>query len=116
MTSTSNRPVSDARRELSRRNRRIIAERIGDPAGSVEACERIEEMFPGFEVGWFSENTTPGFEREAGFYAWVEGHQPGYYSPGHGFIRRAEWYGRDPQDLERVLRELGVRRDAAQVR
>jgi hypothetical protein len=63
------------------RNRRVLAERAGDPAGSVEVCERVEAMFParpdvrfhGLRVSWMKENTTRGFVGQAGFYATAVG-------------------------------------------
>lgn len=59
------------------RNRRLVAERMGNPEGSVEVCERVEAMFParrgerfgGLTVSWLTENFTSGFEGPAGFYA-----------------------------------------------
>ncbi|WP_250034711.1 hypothetical protein [Paractinoplanes maris] len=85
----------------------MIAERVGWPVGAVEACERIEELRPGLRVGWFSENTTRGFECPAGFYAWLDGDDPGttvYPTDGPPrWIKRHEWYGPTPEALEEAL-------------
>lgn len=66
---------------MAPRNRRLIAERTGEPAGSVELCERVEatfpaqpdDRFPGLNVSWLDESTTEGFAGPAGFYATVAG-------------------------------------------
>lgn len=55
--------------ELAWRNRRIIAERTGWPAGALEACEQIQAAHPAWDVNWRDANTIKGFEAPAGFYA-----------------------------------------------
>ena len=55
--------------ELAWRNRRVIAERLGWPAGALEACEAIEVEHPNWYPGYRQANTVPGFESPAGFYA-----------------------------------------------
>jgi hypothetical protein len=55
--------------DLARKNQRLIAERTGWPDGALEACAELEDRYPGWYISWRRENTTPGFERPAGFYA-----------------------------------------------
>lgn len=92
---------------IASRNRRLIAERGGWPAGAAEACERFEADHPGLRAYWFPENVTPGWERRAGFYAWREGDQPGhntYRTDGPPiFVHRHEWYGATIQELTLAL-------------
>lgn len=59
--------------DLVRRNRHVFAERTGWPAGTVEACERIEAAHPTWDVSWRQANTIRGFEAPAGFYATYRG-------------------------------------------
>lgn len=54
---------------LRHHNRRVLAERLHWPDGVLEACARVEVEHPGWVVFWMRENTTPGFERPAGFHA-----------------------------------------------
>jgi hypothetical protein len=54
---------------FARRNQKILAERLGWPAGALAACWDLENRHPGWHVDWLSENTSPGFERPAGFRA-----------------------------------------------
>jgi hypothetical protein len=55
--------------ELAWRNRQIIAERLGWPAGALAACEAIELAHPAWYPNYCQANTIPGFEAPAGFYA-----------------------------------------------
>lgn len=55
--------------DFSRRNRVILAERLRWPDGALKACSALEDAHPGWRVWWMAENTTPGFERPAGFHA-----------------------------------------------
>jgi hypothetical protein len=54
---------------FARRNQKILAERLGWPDGALAACWDLENRHPGWHVDWLSENTSPGFERPAGFRA-----------------------------------------------
>lgn len=89
---------------MVRRNAELIAERTGWPEGALAACVRLERECPGFRVAWFAERKTAAvaFNREAGFYAWVAGEQPGlmYGNVWHG---RQEWYGATPDELKAKL-------------
>lgn len=80
------------------RNRRLIAERMGWPAGALDECLRLERERPDYEVAWFPEWKTPGFERPAGFYAWSVGDQP-----LHKGTKRREWYGATAAKLKAKL-------------
>jgi hypothetical protein len=94
------------RRELRARNRRIVAERVGWPDGAVEACERLEREYRGWDVRWLDDWFVKGFERQAGYYAWATGEQPGTSIWVEGeqiWIRRQELYGMQPSDLEKQL-------------
>lgn len=57
---------------LGPRNRRLIAERLSEPPGSVEECERVEAEYTGWHVWWAPENTAKGFECPAGYHALLE--------------------------------------------
>jgi hypothetical protein len=52
------------------RNRRIIAERLGWPAGAVEVCEQMEQESPGWWATWVSGGgltwKEPGFSATTG--------------------------------------------------
>jgi hypothetical protein len=65
--------------EVVRRNRKLLAERGGWPAAALAECLKIEDKCPGFQAAWSPEwkPANPDFHREAGFYAWVTGTQPG---------------------------------------
>lgn len=52
-----------------RRNVRLMAERAKWPAGALEACERLEDAYPGWTLWWARANTVKGFERPEGFIA-----------------------------------------------
>lgn len=58
---------------LAARNRRILAERLGWPAGALQECERLEREHPGWHVSWLPENTTPRFERPEGWWGVYDG-------------------------------------------
>lgn len=104
------RSLTERGPDLAGRNRRVIAERTGWPAGALEACEQLAAEFPGRAVDWFPEwrIATPGFDRDEGFYAWWRGDDPGYWLPGSGpgrgvYVRRPEVYGADAEALRRAL-------------
>lgn len=78
------------------RNRRIIAERLGDPPGSVEECERVEAENPGWHVWWAPENTAKGFECPAGYHALLQRRE----SP-----RRVRVFGETVDDLIEAIRQ-----------
>lgn len=58
-----------AQRQLAIRNREIIAERCGWPAGILATCVELERRHPGWDMSWLRENTIKGFEHPAGFAA-----------------------------------------------
>lgn len=60
-------PLHPVGAELAAKNRRLIAERLGWPAGTVEVCERLEAESPGWSVSW-SDGGGPAWEKP-GFYA-----------------------------------------------
>jgi hypothetical protein len=85
--------------ELARRNRLLIADRLSWPAGTVVACEEIEQEHPGWSVWWRGENTIRGFEAPAGFYAgredWWHGERPVYGATGTELAEKMKaWTGR----------------------
>jgi hypothetical protein len=63
--------------ELAAKNRWVLAERLGWPAGTVEVCERIEAESPGWTVSW----------SDGGGLTWEK---PGFYA-GH-----IHWHCTDP--------------------
>lgn len=73
------------------RNRRLLAERLGWPAGALEACEDVERRFPGWAVFWCRPSACPGFERPAGFWAVHDG------------VRRLEVFTPDAGELAEAL-------------
>lgn len=81
-----------------RNNRRLIAERTGWPEGALQACADLEDRHPGWHVSWMNENTTPGWERPAGFYAT---HRGGLHAVGP-----IEAYAATAADLEPLLVEV----------
>jgi len=91
-------------RDLQRKNGRLLAERLGWPDGAIEACERLEDEY-GLCVAWYPRwrMATPGFDNEAGFYAWVPDDQPGYWAVGYGYVRRKQWYGATADELAAAL-------------
>jgi hypothetical protein len=96
--------VNELSPEVIRRNRWLFAERLHWPEGAVETCEQLESEHPGFEVWWFPKQRSevPVFDREAGFYAWRFGAQPGqmWGDTWHG---RDEWFGATPEKLDAEL-------------
>jgi hypothetical protein len=52
-----------------RKNQAILAERQRWPEGALQACLDLQDRNPGWHVSWLIENTTPGWERPAGFWA-----------------------------------------------
>lgn len=78
----------EARQIMAERNRELIAERGGWPTGALAEVRAVEAERPGWSCAWFPANTTPGFERDPGFYAWRRGEDP----QRNGW-RRDEWYG-----------------------
>jgi hypothetical protein len=63
-------PLPEPGPDLAARNRRLLAERLHWPQGALEECERLDQAHPGWSVVWRPENTVPGFELAAGFYAY----------------------------------------------
>lgn len=61
--------TAEQRHALAVSNRRAIAERTGWPAGALQACEEFDARHPGWFVTWSAANTTPGWERPAGYTA-----------------------------------------------
>ncbi|BBH64848.1 hypothetical protein ACTI_15330 [Actinoplanes sp. OR16] len=62
--------TEEQRRALSHSNRRVLAERQSWPDGVLEACERIEDAYPDWSVGWLGENPgPPAFARPSTFRA-----------------------------------------------
>lgn len=55
--------------EMLARNRRLMAERRGWPAGALEVCERLDREHPGWSVWWRFATTEPGIEHPAGYVA-----------------------------------------------
>lgn len=99
--------------DLARRNMRLIAAREGWPAGAIDACEQMEDSHCGLVVTWFPKNSTKGFERAEGFYAWHADDAPGHMtfpeSHPHGLWRRRyEWYAATPQEQSMVLLPANV--------
>lgn len=84
--------------DLGDRNRRLVAERLRWPEGALDECLKIQEDRPEYEVTWFGEWRVPGWEREAGYYAWRVGD-----APLHNGVRRREWYGITAEALWRRL-------------
>lgn len=79
--------------ELLRHNRRVMAERIGWPDGAVEACDKLQDAYPGWNPGWQPESTIRGFEHPAGYFASRLGRR--YNEPVA--------YGSDPDELASVI-------------
>lgn len=76
---------------LRRANTRILAKRLGWPAGALRSCWDMERRHPGWLVTWLGENTTPGFERPAGFWAVRDA------------IHRAEVFDPAPSRVEELI-------------
>jgi hypothetical protein len=53
----------------ARDHQAILAERLQWPDGTLETCLRLESEHPCWLVAWLGENTVPGYERPAGFWA-----------------------------------------------
>jgi hypothetical protein len=83
---------------MKRNNQRLIAERTGWPDGALQACADLEDRHPGWHVSWMNENTTPGWERPAGFYA----SNP---SRGHA-VTKNEAFAPTAAELEPLLVEV----------
>jgi hypothetical protein len=93
---TDLRPIG---RELAWRNRRILAERLGWPAGALEECERIERERPGWSPWWQPANAWAG--KAAGYYA---------RRPGESGPRFPEPYGATPAELVEAMDKAPERR------
>jgi hypothetical protein len=96
MTAPAPKWPSDLARK--RNNRRLIAERTGWPEGALQACADLEDRHPGWHVSWMSENTGPGFERPAGFWA---SHPTG----GHA-VKKIEAFAATAEELVPLLVEV----------
>lgn len=66
---TRRRQGSPTPQTLARRNRPLLAERLGWPQGALADCERIDRERPGWTAWYHAENTIRGFERPAEFVA-----------------------------------------------
>lgn len=76
--------------ELREHNRRIIAERLGWPAGAAQACQNIEADNPGWSAYW-----QPADARHAeGWYAIHDNH----------FHLEPPMYGATPEQLHAAIR------------
>lgn len=64
---TAREPLPEPGPALAWRNRRILADRCGWPAGALEECERLDPVYPRWWITWSPANDIPGFERPAGF-------------------------------------------------
>jgi hypothetical protein len=109
--------TAEERRALARRNRRLLAERLGWPALALELCERLDDAHPGWRFTWFPESSLPGWQRPAGFAA----HRPGLKMRGEDQLRRApedgvervpRCFGETVADLEQRIAEVEERRAA----
>lgn len=59
------------REALARSNRRVLAERLGWPAGHLEACEQVDVDRPGWFASWYKANLAPPeFAHPARFSGW----------------------------------------------
>ena len=56
-----------ARKAMRRHNRPLLAERLGWPAGVVQACDRLDDTFRDWSAGWLPASAWSG--RPAGFTA-----------------------------------------------
>jgi hypothetical protein len=83
-------PLPENGPALERSNRRVLAERLGWPAGALEECEQLDAAYPGWSITWSPGNTVRGFERPAGFYG-VDRNYKGW-APVHA-------YGATPAEL-----------------
>jgi len=81
--------------ELAWRNRQVIAERLGWPAGALEACEAIELAHPDWHPNYRQAITVRGFESPAGFYATRQ----------HAVRHERAAYGVDPQPLRKAIQD-----------
>lgn len=96
--------VPEADRGLVWRNRRLLAERLGWPAGALRVCEVLQRRYPGWHTTWLPASTAPGFEFPAGFYATDE----------RGCGRRHLWaYGATPAAL---AADIALRQAAAEAK
>jgi hypothetical protein len=85
--------------DMPERNRELLAERGGWPAGAVEACRRLEREFPGWTVYWARESRIRGFESPEGYGAW------------RGDLwRRTRVYAPTPAELADQMRQAGPER------
>lgn len=66
-------PKRPAGRQLAWANRKVLAERLGWPAGMLEACEQLDREHPDWTAFWRSEVTWAQHPHPAGFVATREG-------------------------------------------
>lgn len=90
------KPILPADLERKRNNQRILAEAQRWPEGVLQACADLEDRHPGWHVSWMNANTTPGWERPAGFYASYNDHA------GH----HEKAYAPDAEGMEPLLVEV----------
>lgn len=76
-----------------RNNQRLLAKRTGWPDGALQACWGLMDRHPGWHVSWMDENTTPGFEHPAGYWATNDS------VPQHA----AEAFRTDARELEETI-------------
>ena len=94
---TDREPLPPVGPELAWRNRQVLAQRLGWPAGALEACEAIELQHPDWHPSYCQANTTPGFESPAGFYA----------TRRHARRGEPRAYGADAVALRQAIQERG---------
>lgn len=86
-------PLAEPGLDLAARNRRLLAVRQHWPEGALEECERLDQAYPGWSVSWLDENSCPGFERPACYWA--------MRAPGSG--RQTEIFCADPALLAEAI-------------
>ncbi|WP_189081175.1 hypothetical protein [Mangrovihabitans endophyticus] len=87
-------PLGQPGRDLARRNRRVLAERLGWPSGILTVCEEIDDAYPAWSVTW----------HRGGGHDWA---REGYYAMPRA-PRRSDprWlYGSTPAELRHALAE-----------
>lgn len=91
--------------ELAYKNRRVIAERVGWPAGAVEACEAIDAAHDGWYTTWVD-----------GYIVTIDGRSElkptGYYAQSRVFKEAAPVYGATPQELAEAIETWAVPEDS----
>lgn len=102
-----------ATNELVRRNRRIIAERLRWPAGTLEICEQLDRLHPGWHVDWEDANPGPSrWSHPARYSAMrhdvkIEGGDP--MRPNDGIRRYPAVYGETVDELRAAITAMDER-------